>query len=248
MGLWLWLTKENPSSEETKLEKKTIISPAAFVPSFTSVIFSKNFILLAFCGFATYWSFTIGLNWLPNYLENVRKLDAATLKTVAALPWVMITLSQITFSMISDRLYRKTQDVVRARIFILGPVLLLGAVCYCLGTWVSSNVFSIIFLSLGLTFGCITLVMGPAILVDLVSKQQQGKIQGWFMAISSLGGIVGSYVTGFLVKNSSTVMSGFHYSFLLSAALLLVFGLLGWAAIRPKKHTEPLQAASLSVK
>ena len=199
-----------------------------------------HFILIALCGFATYWSFTIGLNWLPNYLENVRKLDEGTLKIVATLPWALITLSQITFSMISDRLYRKTQNVVKSRIFILGPVMVSGAVSYYLGTVVSSNILSIILLSLGLTFGCITLVMGPTILVDLFAKEHQGKIQGWFMAVSSLGGIVGSYVTGYLVQNSGSLEIGFHNSFLLCAALLLVFGVLGLTAIRPKKYTEQL--------
>lgn len=240
---WLWLTKENPTSAGDQANIKQTIAPSA-VPTqkFVSVIFSKNFILIALCGFATYWSFTIGLNWLPNYLENVRKLDEGTLKIVAALPWVLITVSQITFSIISDRLYRKTQNVVKSRIFILGPVLLSGAISYYLGTVVSSNFLSIILLSLGLTFGCITLVMGPTILFELFAKEHQGKIQGWFMAISSLGGIVGSYVTGYLVQNLETLEVGFHYSFLLCGALLLLFGCLGWIAVRPKKYTEPLQA------
>ncbi len=238
---WLWLTKENPMLEEGKASvKQTIAEPAVPTQKFSSVIFSRNFILIALCGFATYWSFTFGLNWLPNYLENVRKLDEGTLKMVAALPWILITLSQITFSMISDRLYSKTQNVVKSRIFVLGPVMISGAICYFLGTLISSNMLSIILLSLGLTFGCITLVMGPTILVDLVAKQHQGKIQGWFMAISSLGGIVGPYVTGYLVKNSSTLETGFHNSFLLCAGLLLICGVLGWAVIRPKKYTEQL--------
>ena len=59
---------------------------------------------------------------------------------------------------------------------------------------------AIALLSLGLTFGCITLVLGPAILMELVSKKHQGKIQGWFMAFTSLGGIAGPYVTGYLFK------------------------------------------------
>lgn len=241
--LWLWMTKENPTSEGEQANiKQTIATSTVPTQKFVSAIFSKNFIFIALCGFATYWSFTVGLNWLPNYLENVRKLDAGTLKIVAALPWVMITLSQITFSMISDRLYRKTQNVVKSRIFILGPVLISGAISYYLGTVVSSNILSIILLSLGLTFGCITLVMGPTILFALFAKEHQGKIQGWFMAISSLGGVVGSYVTGYLVQNLGTLEVGFHYSFLLCGALLLVFGCLGWIAVRPKKYTESLHA------
>ena len=91
--------------------------------------------------------------------------------------------------------------------------MLAGAVCYFFGTMASSNIMAIALLSLGLTFGCITLVLGPAILMELVSKKHQGKIQGWFMAFTSLGGIAGPYVTGLLIQNSSSPMSGFHYAF-----------------------------------
>ena len=244
---WLWLVKEQkePEVETSVKEGGSDLSTNLSESKFSSFLFSKNFILIALCGFATYWSFTIGLNWLPNYLENVRQLSAEQLQLVVALPWILITISQITFSTISDRLYRKTQSVVRGRIFVLGPVLLAGAACYFLGTMVSSNFMAITLLSLGLTFGCITLVLGPAILVQLVSKKHQGKIQGWFMAITSLGGIAGPYITGILIQNSSNVASGFHLAFQVCAFVLLIFGGLVWVAVRPKK-VEQIQDAPLT--
>jgi MFS transporter, ACS family, hexuronate transporter len=235
--LWLWLSKEhknvqieNPTAKESS--NVSILEPET---KFTSVLFSKNFILVALCGFATYWSFTIGLNWVPNYLQNVRKLSPDILKIVVALPWILITLSQITFSSISDRLFAKTKSVVKGRVFVLGPVMLTGAFCYFFGTMFSSNFIAIALLSLGLTFGCITLVLGPAILVELIPKKHNGKIQGWFMAITSLGGIVGPYATGYLIQHSANPGLGFQHSFQATAVVLLVFGGLVWAAVRPKK-------------
>ncbi len=237
IAVWLWIVKEKMDSREESSVIKDSSDLLDNLPEskFSSVLLSKNFIFIALCGFATYWSFTIGLNWLPNYLENVRQLSAEQLQFVVALPWILITLSQITFSTISDRMYRKTQNVVKARVFVLGPVMLAGAACYFLGTLASSNIMAIALLSLGLTFGCITLVLGPAILMELVAKKHQGKIQGWFMAFTSLGGIAGPYVTGLLIQNSSSPMSGFHYAFQTCAFVLLVGGGLVWAVVRPKK-------------
>ncbi|WP_419887906.1 MFS transporter [Neobacillus niacini] len=235
---WIFIAKEKAVTEgEFTAAKDGIHLPIVSTETqkFTSVLVSKNFILVALCGFATYWSFTIGLNWLPNYLENVRNLSEETLSLVVALPWIMITLSQITFSSISDRIYHKTKSMVKGRIFILGPVLFAGAVSYVFGTMVSSNILAISLLSLGLTFGCITLVMGPAILVDLVSTKHQGKVQGWFMAITSLGGIVGPYVTGLLIENSASQAAGFHLAFQVCGFVLLVFGGLVWTFVRPIK-------------
>ncbi|KAA9021027.1 MFS transporter [Niallia endozanthoxylica] len=239
---WLWIVKEKKESAEESIVSEVDVNQAASQENtkFSSVLLSKNFIFIALCGFATYWSFTIGLNWLPNYLENVRKLDAEVLSIVVALPWILITLSQISFSMISDRLFHKTKSVVKGRVFVLGPVMLAGAVCYFIGSLLSSNLLAIALLSLGLTFGCITLVLGPAILMELVSKQHQGKIQGWFMAITSLGGIVGPYVTGYLIEHSSSAAAGFEFAFIVCGVVLLVFGGLVWALVRPKKSEVPL--------
>ncbi|CAM3836013.1 MFS transporter [Aeromicrobium ponti] len=237
--VWLWAAKEKAvtQGESAPEERASIVNAAVQSETkFTSVLFSKNFIFVALCGFGTYWSFTIGLNWLPNYLENVRKLSEETLSIVVALPWIMITVSQITFSAISDRIYHKTQSVVKGRIFVLGPVMAAGAVSYLLGTMVSSNILAIALLSLGLTFGCITLVMGPAILVDLVSPKHQGKIQGWFMALTSLGGIAGPYFTGWLIERSASQAAGFHHAFQVCGLILFVFGGLVWLAVRPEKY------------
>ena len=77
--------------------------------------------------------------------------------------------------------------------------------------------------------------MGPAILVDLVSPKHQGKVQGWFMAITSLGGIVGPYVTGLLIENSASPVTGFHLAFQVCGLVLLVFGGLVWTLVRPIK-------------
>ena len=237
VAVWLWIVKEKANSEEESSNPKENSEQLKTQPEskFSSALLSKNFIFLALCGFATYWAFTLGLNWMPNYLENVRQLSAETLQIVIALPWILITLSLLTFSSISDRLFLKTNNFVKARVFVLGPVMLAGAVCYFFGTMVSSNLLAIALLSLGLAFGVITLVLGPAILMEIVSKEHQGKIQGWFMAFTSLGGIAGPYVTGYLVENASSPAVGFHYAFQLCALVLLVFGGLVWAGVRPKK-------------
>lgn len=243
--LWVFLTKEAPESDSAQV-KQADSAIAEDSSKFTSALLSKNFLIVAGCGFATYWVFTIGLNWVPNYFENVRNVDANLLGIIVALPWVLITISQITWSMISDRRYAKTQDVVKSRIYILGPVLVLGALCFFVGTIIDNLVFNIAFFSLGLSFGVITLVMGPAILMDLVSRKHQGKIQGWFMAISSLGGIVGPYVTGRIVQSAATPIAGFHSAFQLCGLFLIVFGLIVLFGVRPTKKVEKIQQQEYS--
>lgn len=235
--LWLKLSKEQPeetSASTSSVEGETV-EESVKESRFLTSLFSKNFLFISLCGFATYWSYTFGLTWLPNYLANVRQISEAQLSFAVTVPWILITLSQLFFSFLSDRLYSKTNNITRSRVFVLGPVMILGSVCYILGTMVASDILAVGLLSLGLTFGCITLILGPTLLVNLISKNHQGKIQGWFMAIASLGGIVGPYTTGILVEKSVSATIGFQYSFFMCAGLLLVFGIAACLGIRPKQ-------------
>lgn len=230
---WLFLAKESPSQEE-EIITSVVVPVSDEGQPFKTFLLSKSFLLIALCGFGTYWCFTVGLNWLPNYLENVRHIDNETLGFVVALPWILITCSQLFFSTVSDKLYAKTKNVVKSRVFILGPILALSGVFYFVGTFMSSNLFAVVFLSLGLSLGCLTLVLGPAILVDLVAKKDTGKVQGWFMALTSLGGIVGPYVTGRLVESTGNITDGFHLAFQVCAFILVICGLSALLGVRPK--------------
>ena len=76
--LWLWLSREGPEGENevvVESSKSGNQQNEVQLPSFTKFLLSKNFVIIALCGFGTYWSFTVGLSWLPNYLENVRGLN-----------------------------------------------------------------------------------------------------------------------------------------------------------------------------
>ena len=84
------------------------------------------------------------------------------------------------------------------------------------------------------------------LLVNLISKNHQGKIQGWFMAIALLGGIVGPYTTGILVEKSISATVGFQYSFFMCAGLLLVFGIAACLGVRPKQGSVSESTGNLA--
>lgn len=233
---WLLVIKEKNEVKSASTGVKTVTddTPGVVAFSFTRTLLSKEFIFVALCGFATYWSFTVGLNWMPNYLQTVRGLDKGALSIATAIPWIVLTLSQITWSSISDRFYLKTKSVRKGRVYVLAPVLIASAAAYILSTMFASNAVTVLLMSLALSFGCITLVLGPAILADLTTKQNQGKIQGSFMAITSLGGIVGPYVVGQFVGLAPSVEAGFNLSFQITAAVLVICGICAILFIRPK--------------
>ena len=143
--------------------------------------------------------------------------------------------------MLSDRLYRKTGSMVRARAFVMGPVVLMGGIAYFLGSLVTTPVLAVIFLSLGITLGSVTLVLGPAIIAEIIHPQHHGKAQGIFVAAGSIGGMIGPYVTGVLIEGASNMAGGFHYAFDLTAIILAICGILVWSGIRTRKEKVILE-------
>ncbi|MGE7602926.1 MFS transporter [Peribacillus sp. NPDC097675] len=239
---WVLLGKDRP---ENKVENEaSIVSSTDSTDSFLPYLFSKNYLIIMLAGFAAYWSMAVGMVWLPNYFVKVLGVGDAGLSLAVTLPGIMITISQLSFSIFSDRLYRKTGSMVQSRVYVMGPIVIGGGLCYSMGAMSNSTVMAVALLTLGLTLGSVILVIGPAMLVDIMLPQHQGKAQGIFIAFASLGGICAPYITGSLVESGSSISSGFHNAFFVMALVLIVCGTLVWAGIRPQKIQAELQPIS----
>ena len=234
--LWILIVKQpEVEQKQTSKEKNKNSNWSEVLPK----LFSCNFIFISLCAFASYWFFSIELAWFPNYFEKARGINGTMLQLAIMIPWIITTLSQFTFSTISDWLYAKTQDIVRSRVFIVGPLILAAAVFYFLATTVKSNTLAVTFLTLGVALRSIIMVLGPAILTSMFPKQHYGKAQGSYTAIYYLAGIIAPYVTGVIIQNASTTIAGFHQAFNLGATFLFVSGILFWIWVRPQDQNKP---------
>lgn len=237
--LWVFFGKEKPDTVE---DKETVQVSSNTKVSFTPSLISKNFLIIIICGFTAYWSMSVFMSWVPNYVATVLKLGNAGMSLAITIPAILSMTSQLLFSMLSDRLYRKTGSMVRSRVFVMGPLVLIGGLAYFLGSLTTTPALAVTFLSLGLTMGSVILVLGPAIIVEIIHPQHHGKAQGVFVAAGSIGGMVGPYVTGVLIQGASNMAGGFHYAFYLMATILTVCGILVWTGIRTRKEKVNLEA------
>lgn len=227
---WIFLVK-NDATEQKEVAKSTTKSNWKEV---LPLLLSKNFILISLCTFASYWFFSIELSWLPNYFSQVRHLDGTILQVAIMAPWVITTISQLTFSTLSDKLFAKTQNLVKSRIFIAAPLVILAAACYVFATLVDNTAWMIIFFCLAISFRSIMMVLGPAIISTMFNKEHYGKAQGSFTAIYYLAGILAPLITGIIIQNATSLEAGFHQAFYLAAGLLAITGIIFGIFSRPK--------------
>ena len=233
--IWILLVKEK--DQQLKIAQPQVSEEKIKKANWQEVLpklFSRNFIFISLCAFASYWFFSIELAWFPNYFEKARGINGTMLQLAIMIPWITTTVSQLLFSTISDRLYEKTRNLVRSRVFIVGPMIILAAACYYLATTVQSNTIAVGLLSLAVALRSIILVLGPAILTSMFPKQHYGKAQGSYTAIYYLAGIIAPFVTGVIIQNAATTIEGFHQAFYLGAILLFVSGIFFWIGVRPQ--------------
>lgn len=234
--LWLIFGKESPKEIGISSLHQSSNLPNISMRQFFPHLFSKNFILTVLCGGCAYWLLSVQAVWLPSYFEKIQRFNGQTLKLAVSLPFLFAAFCQLGFALLSDRIYRKTGDIRKARINLAGIMMMLSAICIYLAITVSSTSMSIIFFTLAPGFAYVILSLAPAILMEFFSPNNIGKAQGTFIALASITSIIAPLVFGYFIQHAVTESSGYNYAFQLSSVGMLIIGILFWIGVRPKNQ------------
>jgi MFS family permease len=249
--LWMIFGKESPkeiglSAIHQKEQQSSSLSKVSW-RQFLPHLLSKNFILTVLCGGCAYWLLSVQAVWFPAYFTKVQHFNGQTLKLAVSLPFLFAAFCQFGFALLSDRLYRKTGDIRKARINLAGLMMILSALCIYLANAASSTAISILFFTLAPGFAYVILSLAPAILMEFFSPQNIGKAQGTFIALASIASIIAPLVFGNLIQNAATEAIGFGFAFQTSSLGMLIIGLLFWIGVRPVKQSNSLIEAEVRV-
>jgi MFS family permease len=242
--LWMIFGKESPQEiglfaihqKEQQSSSLSKVSWRQFLPH----LLSKNFILTVLCGGCAYWLLSVQAVWFPAYFTKVQHFNGQTLKLAVSLPFLFAAFCQFGFALLSDRLYRKTGDIRKARINLAGLMMMLSALCIYLANAASSTAISILFFTLAPGFAYVILSLAPAILMEFFSPQNIGKAQGTFIALASIASIIAPLVFGNLIQNAATEAIGYGFAFQASSLGMLIIGLLFWIGVRPVKQSNSI--------
>ena len=147
--------------------------------------------------------------------------------------WVAQAIAQISFALLSDKIYRKTGSVRKSRVYILGAIAITCGILFYFAPLVSSNTMAVIMFSLSLGMSGVFFVLSPSVIDSFVPPQHRAKGMGTLMAFVTLAGMIGPFVTGNIIQFSSTQAAGFINSFQFISVLFIVFGTLFWIGCRP---------------
>lgn len=133
------------------------------------------------------------------------------------------TIFAIFIGKFTDVLFRKRKSLIKSYDIVLTSVLLIGAVAYGVTTIVNSPVLAVIFLAVGLIMNTCLLPLGTTIKTLIVPKNLIGSVTGISLSFTSMAGIIGPYITGYLITLAGDdIRSGFNSGVLIVVALYII--------------------------
>ncbi|MGV9279360.1 MFS transporter [Streptomyces sp. NPDC003730] len=190
--------------------------------------------------FGASWALALSHAWLPVYLRTQLDLTpggaAGLISAISGFSLVLL----LSVPPLVDRLRRRGRSARWSSGAPQGLAVLLAALAMAAFPFVDGMAPHLVLL--GLAFG------GHAIVFPLhymttsavVPPVQRGAVFGVVAATGTLPSLVAPYVTGRLLDSASSPDAGYTRAFLLSAAVMLICGLLALVAIRPERDARRL--------
>ncbi|MBT2740789.1 MFS transporter [Bacillus sp. ISL-77] len=174
-------------------------------------------------GFVSMWITTWVLTWAPTYLTKIVGLEPQRMSLIFAGMGITGTVFAICAGKFTDFLFKKNKSLIKSYDRVLVTVLLVGATSYAMTTIVSSPVLACIFLGVGLIMNTSLLPLNAAMTTIIIPKNLVGSVTGFTLSISSMAGIIGPWITGYLITLAGDdVRSGFNSGVIIIVSLYVV--------------------------
>ncbi|MEU7293031.1 MFS transporter [Streptomyces exfoliatus] len=205
-----------------------------------SVFLSGTFITAALGAFAAYWVTSAKLTWMPDYLRTVVGWDLKQASVVVGGGAVANGVVLLAHGLLASRAARRgTGGRLPAG---AGAGLLLVASSGAVTVFATVDT---LWIKVPMMFGpmALALVMmtvAQTAIARITPPSQRGVVLGALVAVFALGGIVSPLILGWIVDAAATAAIGYQNGWLVTAALLLVTGLLATPFMRPERDAQRL--------
>lgn len=187
-------------------------------------VFMNPYVLsIVVVGFVSMWITTWVLTWAPTYLMQIVGLEPSTMSLVFAGMGITGTIFAICIGKFADYLFKRNKSLIKSYDRILITVLIVGAASYAMTTIVASPILACMFLGIGLVMNTSLLPLNTAIKTMIIPKNLVGSVTGISLSISSMAGIIGPWITGYLITLAGDdIRTGFNSGVLIVVGLYVV--------------------------
>jgi MFS family permease len=173
------------------------------------------------------------LTWFPSFLMMDRHLSLKSMSLATVLPWLLGFIGYGLSGLLSDLIFRRTGNALRARKWVLIVCLGAAGICVALAGTVTTTLSALLLMAVAVFALYLSGSTYWALIQDTIPGAKLGSVGGCVHSIANCAGIIGPAVTGFLVQRSHTFFSAFvlaggiALASVLAVAILLRPGLPG---------------------
>lgn len=251
---WLLLTSDNPRADrrvsEEELREITVdavddsleTQDPTSEPILLRHYFSDSRIIAtAMAFFSLNYILYFFLSWFPSYLASVHGLNIKDIGTASMIPWLCGFAGFISGGVLSDRIYRKTNNLLFSRKMVIVTFLLASAAAIVFAGLSKSLDAAVALTSIAMFLMYLTVSCYWAIIHALVPKTHVGGVSGYVHALSNVAGIIGPTVTGFTIEYTHSYLS----AFVTAGAIAVVGAFAVLIFVRPRQafSDQGIQAA-----
>jgi len=244
MVLWYFIGKDGPydgSSKETGADVSVFEGGARV--AYRHLLLSKTFVGTVCIGLAAYWALAIVSAWLPSYLRVANGYSASSAANIVMAISLTAIFFLLTEAFATQRLMNRGVSSRIARGWMAAGSVTIGGVCILITATMASGMAQNIMLCLGFGLGLVTFTTGAVLISEFVPVLQRGAVLGIYVAIITLSGIVSPTVFGAIIDlYGSDASGGYRAAFVVSGALILVCGIVGFCLINPPREAVRIAA------
>ena len=173
------------------------------------------------------------LTWFPSFLMMDRHLSLKSMSLATVLLWLLGFVGYGLSGLLSDLIFRRTGNALRARKWVLIVCLGAAGICVALAGTVTTTLSALLLMAVAVFALYLSGSTYWALIQDTIPGAKLGSVGGCVHSIANCAGIIGPAVTGFLVQRSHTFFSAFvlaggiALASVLAVAILLRPGLPG---------------------
>ncbi|REG51844.1 sugar phosphate permease [Paraburkholderia sp. BL6669N2] len=239
---WQFMATDKPHQHpRISDEERQLIESDRSVPEDPSEVRSLGFylkqpaILAAMISYFGYsYILFFFLTWFPSFLTMDRHLSLKSMSLATVLPWVLGFVGYGLSGVLSDLIFRRTGNALRARKWVLIVCLGTAGVCVALAGAVTTTVSALVLMAIAVFALYLSGSTYWALIQDTIPGPKLGRVGGCVHAIANCAGIVGPTATGFLVQQSHTFFS----AFVLAGGIALASVLAVTILLRPRSSTR----------
>ena len=176
---------------------------------------TKGMWKVTFVDFCYGWSLWVYLTWLPSYLKDARGFDLKQMALFTALPLLAGVVGDTLGGMVSDKLFKVTDNLRFARVSVL-VFGLVGSLIFMVPMITAKDPMTAVML-LSLSFFCLELT--NAVLWSLpidIAGDYAGTASGMMNTGFGVAGMISPVAFGYLIQTTGS----YYLPFMLSAVLL----------------------------